>query len=156
MRIGIAAPGKLKHPGAIAYADDYMKRIQRITPVHRVAVRVPRRQKAGFDPQARDAEAQALLRSIPGGAVIAALDVEGRKFDSHSFLLWLVGLIEGGTRDLVFVIGGPDGLDNSVIERSNYRVSLGPLVLPHDMAEVVILEQVYRALTRWKGFPYHR
>ena len=156
MRIGIAAPGKLKHPGAIAYADDFMARIERIVPVHRVAVRAPRRQRSGFDPQARNAEAQALLRAIPGGSVIAALDVQGRPFDSQSFLLWLVGLIESGTRDLVFVIGGPDGLDPSVVEASNYRVSLGPMTFPHDLAEVVLLEQVYRALTRWKGFPYHR
>lgn len=156
MRIGIAAPGKLKHPGAIAYAADYMKRIQRIMPVHRVAVRSPRRQHGGFDRAARSAEADRLLQAIPAGSIVCALDVEGKSFDSHSFLLWLVGLIEGGSRDLVFVIGGPDGLDQSVIDASNYRVSLGPLVLPHDMAEVVLLEQVYRALTRWKGFPYHR
>jgi 23S rRNA (pseudouridine1915-N3)-methyltransferase len=156
LRISIAAPGKLKHPGAIAYADDYMKRIQRIMPVHRVPVRSPRRRHGGFDRAARSAEADNLLRSIPAGSVVCALDVEGRVFDSHSFLLWLVGLIESGTRDLVFVIGGPDGLEHHVIEASNYRVSLGPLVLPHDMAEVVLLEQIYRALTRWKGFPYHR
>lgn len=156
MRIGIAAPGRLKHDGAIAYADDYMQRIQRITPIHRVTVRSPRRTKQGFDPQARGQEAQALLRAIPGGAIIAALDVDGRSFDSQSFLLWLVSMFEGGTRELVFAIGGPDGLDPSVIELSNYRVSLGPMVLPHDLAEVVLLEQLYRALTRWKGFPYHR
>jgi len=156
MRIGIAAPGRLKHAGAVAYADDFMKRIQRIVNVHRVAVRSPRRTKSGFDPQARGREAAALKRAIPGGAILVALDVQGRKFDSHSFLLWLVGLIEAGNRDIVFAIGGPDGLDPSIIEMSNYRMSLGPMVLPHELAEVVLLEQVYRALTRWKGLPYHR
>ena len=156
MRIGVAAPGRLKHPGAIAYADDFMKRIGRIAPIHRVAVRAPRRQKRGFDPNARNAEAQALLRAIPGGSIVVALDVEGRKLDSQSFLLWLIGLIEGGARDIVFVIGGPDGLDHSVLEASHNKISLGPMTLPHDMAEVVLLEQIYRALTRWKGFPYHR
>lgn len=156
MRIGIAAPGKLKHPGAIAFADDYMKRISRIVDVHRVAVRAPRRRAAGFDKQARLTEAQNLLRAIPGGAVIVALDVGGRTMDSQAFLLWLVGMLEGGARDLVFAIGGPDGHDQSVLDASRYRISLGPMVLPHDLAEVVLLEQLYRALTRWKGFPYHR
>ncbi len=156
MRIGIAAPGRLKHAGTIALADDYMKRIGRIVSFHRVAVRAPRRQKRGFDPNARQQEARNLMRSIPRGSILTAMDVEGRSFDSHAFLLWLVGLIEAGNRDLVFVIGGPDGLDHAVLEKANYRISLGPMVLPHELAEVVLLEQVYRALTRWKGLPYHR
>ena len=156
MRIGIAAPGKLKHPGAIAYADDYMRRIQRIVSLHRIAVRSPRRSHGGVDRQARSIEAQNLLRAIPSGSVVAALDVNGKTYGSQAFLLWLIGLIEGGCRDLVFVIGGPDGLAPEVMKMSHHKISLGPMVLPHDMAQVVLLEQIYRALTRWKGFPYHR
>ena len=66
------------------------------------------------------------------------------------------GLIEGGAREVVFVVGGPDGLSAEILEASRYRMSLSPMTLPHELAEVVLLEQLYRALTRWKGLPYHR
>lgn len=156
MRLIIAVPGRLKHPGAQAYADDYASRIERIMPMHRQTIREARRGKGGRDPRALDQESAALLQSIPQGAVLASMDVAGRQMNSQAFLLWLVGLAEAGTRDLAFVIGGPDGLSREVLNASDHRISLSSMVLPHELAEVVLLEQIYRALSRWKGLPYHR
>lgn len=156
MRLIIAVPGRLQHPGAQAYADDYAQRIERIMPMHRQTVREARRGKGGRDPRALDRESAALLRTIPQGATLVAMDPSGRQLNSQAFLLWLVGLAETGTRHLAFVIGGPDGLSKEVLEASDHRMSLSPMVLPHELAEVVLLEQIYRALTRWKGLPYHR
>ena len=156
MRLTVAAPGRLNHPGTVALSDDYIKRIARIMPIHRISGRSSRRDKGGRDQRALLKESEELLRKIPSGAAVVALDIGGKKYDSNAFLLWLVGLIEGGAREVVFVVGGPDGLSAEILEASRYRMSLSPMTLPHELAEVVLLEQLYRALTRWKGLPYHR
>ncbi len=156
MRLNIAAPGRLHHPGAQAFAEDYTQRISRIMPVHRQTIREARRRKGGRDRRAIDKESAALLRTIPQGAVLVAMDVGGRAMSSQAFLLWLVGMAETGTRDLAFVIGGPDGLSDEILAAADRKLSLSPMVLPHELAEVLLLEQIYRALSRWKGLPYHR
>jgi|ETNmetMinimDraft_26_1059896.scaffolds.fasta_scaffold64679_2 23S rRNA (pseudouridine1915-N3)-methyltransferase len=156
MRLIIAAPGRLHHPGAQAFAEDYSRRIERIMPLHRQTIREARRRKGGRDPRAQDKESAALLRTIPQGATLVAMDAGGKAMNSEAFLLWLVGLAETGTRHLAFVIGGPDGLSREVLEASDRKLSLSPMVLPHELAEVLLLEQIYRALCRWKGLPYHR
>lgn len=115
-----------------------------------------RRRKGGLDRRAMAEEGKALLASLPSGATLVALSPDGRSMDSDQFLRWFVDLAERGVRDLAFVIGGPDGLDASVLQASTYKLSLSAMTLPHELAEVVLMEQLYRALTRWRGLPYHR
>jgi 23S rRNA (pseudouridine1915-N3)-methyltransferase len=156
MRVSIAVPGRLSHPGAIAYADDLYQRISRILPVERLTAREARRGKGGLDASARNKESASLQAIVPSGATAVALDLSGKSMDSDRFFAWLVAHAEQGTREICFLIGGPDGLEPSLRASCREAVSLSPMVLPHELAEVVLLEQVYRALTRWKGLPYHR
>ncbi len=156
MKITIAAPGKLNHPGAVAWSDDLYARIGRILPIQRRAGREVRRSKSGVDDAAKRAESQALLLLMPPNAFAVALDLGGAIMDSDRFYSWLIGLAESGTRDLCFFIGGPDGHDAALLDVCRAKLALSTMVLPHEMAEVVLLEQTYRALTRWKGLPYHR
>ena len=156
MHLSIAAPGPLSHAGAIAYALDLQARIARILPYTRRTGRQARRHKGGLDATARSRESASLISLVPAGAVAVALDVSGRRMDSDAFRDWLVGQAEKGTRELCFLIGGPDGLDPIALAACREAISLSPMVLPHDLAEVVLLEQLYRALTRWKNLPYHR
>ncbi len=156
MQLVIAAPGRLQHPAAQAWAEDYLGRIARIVPVSRLTGREAKRRKGGVDRQARHRESAALLAGLPPGALKVALDVGGREMDSDTFLAWLRGCIEMGGPAIAFVIGGPDGHDPDVLAACDLALSISPMVLPHELAEVVLLEQLYRALTRWKGLPYHR
>lgn len=156
MRLVLLAPGKAAHPGAVAWVDDLAGRIARITPYERQICKVPRRTRAGLDVQARRQECDALLQALPATACAVLLDVGGRSYDSDQFYAWLLQRIEGGTRELWFVLGGPDGVEDRVRQRADHRLSLTAMTLPHDLAEVVLLEQLYRALTRWKNLPYHR
>lgn len=156
MRLVLLAPGKAAHPGAVAWVDDLAGRIARITPYERQVCKVPRRTRAGLDVQARRQECDALLQALPPAACTVLLDIGGRSYDSDQFYAWLLQRIEGGTRDLWFVLGGPDGVEDRVRQRADHRLSLTAMTLPHDLAEVVLLEQLYRALTRWKNLPYHR
>lgn len=156
MRVTIAAPGRPTHPGAIAWNVDLCGRIERILPIQRKSAREARRGKGGVDPSAKIKESEALLAFLAPGAHGVALDVGGQAMSSDRFYAWLIGLAETGCKDVCFFIGGPDGLTPELLGACRTTISLSPMVLPHEMAEVVLLEQIYRALTRWKNLPYHR
>lgn len=156
MRLSIAVPGRPAHPGAIAWTGDLYGRIERIVPIARRSARESRRGKGGLDAAARTKESEALLALLPPGAHGVALEVGGQLMSSDRFHAWLVGLAESGCREACFFIGGPDGLTPELVGACRTTISLSPMVLPHELAEVVLLEQIYRALTRWKGLPYHR
>jgi 23S rRNA (pseudouridine1915-N3)-methyltransferase len=100
--------------------------------------------------QARDA--QAVARRVPRGAFVSLLAADGQTFDSLAFSVFLEERRRAGA-DLAFVIGGPFGAP--ALERVDARLSLGPMTLPHQLAWVVLLEQLYRAHKILAGEPYH-
>jgi 23S rRNA (pseudouridine1915-N3)-methyltransferase len=99
-------------------------------------------------------EAKAMLKRIPGEAYVCALDREGESLSSEELAAFLEERRMGRT-DLCFVLGGPFGLDPTVLERSQRAVSFGPITLPHQLARVVLLEQLFRAHKILAGEPYH-
>lgn len=134
MRLIVLAVGRLRPP----YVDDvqhYLKMLARHARVEMVEVRQEERIGA----------------RIPGRAFVSLLAREGQQFDSLSFARFLEGRRQAG-RDVCFVIGGPLGLQ---LEEVDHRFSLGPLTLPHQLARVVLLEQLYRAHKILAGEPYH-
>ena len=96
-------------------------------------------------------EDEAVERRLPDRAFTSLLAVDGKAYDSEAFAAFLEDRRQSG-RDLCFVIGGPYGLDLPDVD---HRLSLGPLTLPHQLARVVLLEQLYRAHKILAGEPYH-
>ncbi len=88
-------------------------------------------------------------------ALLVALDERGQEFTSHGFAEFLNKALESGVRDIVFVIGGAMGLDESVTGRANKMIAMSRWTLTHEMARLVLLEQLYRAFTIIKGKTYH-
>lgn len=156
VKVHIITPGKLHHPAAIAWAQDLSARITRVLPLMRTGVREAKRHKGGVDLAARKQEGDAILAALPTGAHLVALDAAGQRMDSDAFYDWFKGLAETGCKELVFAIGGPDGHEPTLLLQARSKLSLSPMTLPHELAEVVLVEQVYRAVARWKGLPYHR
>ena len=103
----------------------------------------------------RKVEAESLLKGIPDGAFVVALDETGKRFDSPTFAKKLESWTEGG-RPVVFLIGGSWGLDASVRDRADVVLSLGEMTLPHLLARIVLLEQLYRAESILNGKTYHK
>lgn len=131
--------------------DDYLLRISRFAVIERVVVPASRRGTAAE----RIREEAGLLRAtIPERCVPIALDARGEQLSSAEFGFRLARWRERG--DVVFVVGGPDGFDRSFLEGGLFSVSLGPMTLPHELALVVLLEQLYRALADEAGHPYAR
>jgi 23S rRNA (pseudouridine1915-N3)-methyltransferase len=106
-------------------------------------------------PAIRKRESEKIFKATAPGAYLAALDERGYEFTSHEFAGYLNGLIESGVRDMAFVIGGAMGLDESVAGRANKVIAMSRWTLTHEMARLVLLEQIYRAFTIIKGKTYH-
>ncbi|MBM5797649.1 MAG: 23S rRNA (pseudouridine(1915)-N(3))-methyltransferase RlmH [Cyanobacteria bacterium M_surface_7_m2_040] len=98
-------------------------------------------------------EAQAIAAELRGGERLVALCEEGQRYDSPAFAQALEG---SGSERLAFVIGGADGLDPALKARAHWRLSLSPLTFPHELARLLLLEQLYRASSIQQGGPYHR
>ena len=134
MKVTILAVGRLRPP----YVDDvehYLKMLTRYANVDVVEVR----------------EDERVARRIPERAYVVLLDEGGRELSSEAFAAWLdERRVEA--RPLCFVIGGAFGI---TLERSDLRLSLGPMTLPHQLARVVLVEQLYRAHKILAGEPYH-
>ncbi len=101
-------------------------------------------------------EAERLSARLPDGAHIVLLDARGKGMTSEDFSEMLGSLRDVGTKDLAFVIGGPDGLAALPGKKSGRSLAFGPQTWPHLLARALLAEQVYRALTILAGHPYHR
>ncbi len=106
-------------------------------------------------PTVRKKEAEKIFKAVSAGAYLVSLDERGVEFTSHEFADFLNGVLESGVRELVFVLGGAMGLDEQVPARSKRAIALSRWTLTHEMARLVLLEQLYRAFTIIKGKPYH-
>ena len=101
-------------------------------------------------------EGELLLAEAPKGAVVVALDERGKPFSSVAFAKRLGQWRDDGVRDLVFLIGGADGLDEMVRRKAALTISLGQMTWPHLMVRAMLAEQIYRAQAILSGHPYHR
>ena len=106
-------------------------------------------------PSIRKKEAEKIFKAVPAGAYLVSLDERGEGFTSHEFAALLNNTLESGVREMIFIIGGGMGLDEAVVARSHKTVALSRWTFTHEMARLVLLEQLYRAFTIIKGKTYH-
>ena len=106
-------------------------------------------------PLIRKKEAEKIFKAVSPQALLVAMDERGQEFTSHGFAEFLNKALDSGFREMVFVVGGAMGLDESVTDRSNKVIAMSRWTLTHEMARLVLLEQLYRAFTIIKGKPYH-
>lgn len=131
----------------------YRKRIARLAPVRDVPVRA---RSAADDPQRLGMEGQALLAALPQSAWSFALDSRGEALTSEQFADRLARLRQEWPHPVAFLIGSDLGLDRAVLDGARAKLSLGPLTLSHELARVVLYEQLFRALSIEAGMSYHR
>ena len=110
----------------------------------------------GDDAAARRAEADLLRRRLRDRDLVVALDERGEAPTSEGLAARLREAERSGGRDLAFLVGGPGGLDPSLLADASWKLSLSRLTLPHQLARLVLVEQLYRALTILRGEPYHK
>ncbi len=139
MKVHLYFFGKPRDPHANAIAEDYLRRVSHYA-------------KAGMT-EIRNARADPLEKHP--SAYTVCLDPAGKRLDSAAFIA-LVERVELEARDLVFVIGGADGLPPAWRERADLLLSLSAMTWPHELARAMLAEQIYRAFTTLRGHPYPR
>lgn len=151
-------PGKTSAAYARAGIDDYVSRIKHYRDCRVLITPEEPRGSQYSDKHRVEREGDGLLKRVGAldPAWICALDTDGKPLNTRDFAELLRSQLYEGTRTAVFVVGGPDGLSYAVRERADRLVSLSAFTLPHDMARLVLTEQVYRALTIIHGHPYDR
>lgn len=104
----------------------------------------------------KEIEGKLILDKLNPSTFVCVLDVKGRSINSHDLAQTIENWQNRGLKEITFVIGGAEGVASEVVERADYSLSLSFLTFTHEMARVVLLEQLYRAFTIIKGFPYQK
>ena len=154
MRVLVVVVGKPREPGLAAAIGEFEARAARYWPleIHEVREESARAFPADL---VREREGERLLAKLPAGADLVACDVDGATMRSEAFAQWLQRTRESA-RSVAFAIGGAYGLGDAVRARARTRLSLAPWTLPHELARLVLAEQLYRAGTIVRGEPYHK
>jgi 23S rRNA (pseudouridine1915-N3)-methyltransferase len=139
-RIRILAVGKVRKVWVLEGIATYLKRLP--------GLQVVELRDAG-----KAKEAEAVLAALQPGEQLVVMAEEGQTFDSPAFAERLEG---SGSERLVFVIGGAEGIDPALKARASWKLSLSPMTFPHELARLLLLEQLYRALSIQQGGPYHK
>jgi 23S rRNA (pseudouridine1915-N3)-methyltransferase len=156
MKIHIIWPRSTADAELASVAERYFNRIRHFFPVELIEVAPRRGRQSENDVAIMRADSARLLAAIPEQGHVVALDERGRSIDSLKFAKWLERLTIDQPHGVVFVMGGDVGLDQSVRQRADVVLSLSAMTLPHQLARVVLLEQIYRACTLMRNIPYHK
>jgi 23S rRNA (pseudouridine1915-N3)-methyltransferase len=155
MKLVFLFPGKTRTPFLAAGIADFLHRLRPLAEARELVVKGA----GGPDSAAaehRAKEGAALLARCGPGDYLLALDQRGESLSSAGLADRLGRLRESGVKTINLAVGGPWGLDQGLIKRADWVLSLGPLTLPHERARLVVLEQIYRAYAILNHLPYHK
>jgi 23S rRNA (pseudouridine1915-N3)-methyltransferase len=158
MKITIAAIGRLKAGPERELAAHYLERAEAAGRKAGLSfvVREFGESRAGSAGVRKTEEAAELLAAVPPGAILVALDEAGKSLDSRAFADRIAAWRDSGKAAVVMAIGGADGHGAAVLKRADLRLAFGAMTWPHQLARILLAEQLYRAVTILTGHPYHR
>lgn len=156
MQIMLMAVGRCRNPYLRECVSDYIERIGRYASLEHIELKEERAPKKGAAQGSLAVEAERILRNIPERTYIVALDPAGDVCTSDALASRIGRIGIDGTSRIAFAIGGPTGLSSRITRRADWRLSLSSFTLQHEIARLVLLEQIYRAFTIIRGVPYHR
>jgi 23S rRNA (pseudouridine1915-N3)-methyltransferase len=151
MRLRLIWPGKTRDARLRALIDEYLKRLSHFARSEVTELKESPGAKAGID---RDSKR--ISDRLPSGTVTVLLDPSGTQLSSEEIAAQVRGWENSGTKEVVFIVGGPNGVSPELSTNVTQRWSLSRLTLTHEMARVVLLEQLYRAYTIIHGLPYQK
>jgi 23S rRNA (pseudouridine1915-N3)-methyltransferase len=137
-------------------ARRYINRVRHFFPIEVVEVAPERGRQAQSGVSIMRAQSRRLVAAIPDRGYTIVLDQRGQLFDSLKFARWIERLTIDRPHGVNFVVGGDAGFDDTVRQQADKLLSLSPMTLPHQLARVVLLEQIYRACTLMRNIPYHK
>ena len=154
--IKLITMGKLKDKFYISAAEEYKKRLSAYCKLNIVELAETPAANAAEVRRALAAEAARINTKIPKDAYLICMCIEGKMLSSEALCEKLSSLKCSGKSKLCFIIGGSNGIDESIKARAELRLSMSPMTFPHHLARVMLLEQVYRAFKIEEGSGYHK
>lgn len=158
MSMALICMGRLKEKYWRDAAAEYEKRLSRYTKFETIELPdlpEPQNSSLAIEQQIKEKEGTAILAKIRPDDTVIALCIDGKQLDSVQLSKKLMQIQDGGKR-IVFVIGGSLGLSDAVVARANVKLSFSPMTFPHQLARIMLLEQVYRACKIAAGERYHK
>lgn len=160
MDIKIIAVGKIKEKFYKDAIDEYLKRMQAYNKLEIIEVADEMAAETLSEKeleQVKEREGERILGKISKEDYVVSLEILGKQMDSIEFAKFIENeMAEGFGRNLVFIIGGSNGLAKEVSQRSNKKLSFGKMTYPHQLMRVILTEQIYRAYRIINGHPYHK
>jgi 23S rRNA (pseudouridine1915-N3)-methyltransferase len=159
MKITVITVGKLKEKYWQQAVKEYKKRISKYAKIDLVEVadeKEPNNASSNDIEQIKDKEAEKILGKIKSSQHVVTLEIEGKQYTSEKLAKEYQRWMNVGKSDVVFVIGGSNGLGEAVKQRSNQEISFGTLTYPHQMMKVMLLEQVFRVNKILRNEAYHK
>ena len=147
MKFTILCAGKLKESYFSEAAKEYQKRISKYASVEIIEV---------ADGPDMKAEAERFIKYLPEKSYKVTLEIEGKSFSSEEFAQKIEELTVASVSNIVFIIGGSDGLDKSIRQKADLALSFSKFTFPHMLMRVILLEQIYRAMKIINNEPYHK
>ncbi len=159
MQAAVLCLGKLREKHWRQAADEYLKRLGRYGRVEEIELNdepEPGEESEALSRQVMDREAARLLGRLKQGDYVIALCIDGKQWDSVDFAKHIAKLPQRGYQRIVFMIGGSLGLGEAAVSRADEKMSLSKMTFPHQLARVLLLEQIYRAAKISAGERYHK
>lgn len=159
LTIRLICVGKLGEKFWKQASDEYEKRLGAYCKLEIVELpeqRLPDSPSSGQIEAALRKEKELIEAKIPAGAGVIAMCIEGKTLDSEAFAEWIERKLVSGTSKLAVLIGGSCGMDETLKQKADLRLSMSPMTFPHHLARVMVLEQIYRALNINAGGKYHK
>lgn len=155
MKITLIAIGKTDDSYILEGIDKYLKRLKHYIKFELVIIPDLKNTKNLSEDEQKSKEAELFFKQILNTDQLVVLDERGVESSSLQFADFINKRMIGSVQNLVFLIGGPYGFDQSIYQRANYKISLSKMTFSHQMIRLFFVEQVYRAFTILKGEPYH-
>jgi 23S rRNA (pseudouridine1915-N3)-methyltransferase len=157
MKVSIVCVGKLKEKYFKDGIDEYKKRLGRYCSFEIIEIPdevAPENLSKALEEKVKKTESDRILKQVKAGSFVIVMDVKGKRLTSEEFAHKLGDLGVKGVSDVTFVIGGSLGLHSDIFHRADFRFSMSDLTFPHQLARLILVEQVYRGFKILKGEPY--
>lgn len=156
MQIKIVVVGKLKEKSYQEISDEFTKRIRPYCSLKIIEIQAENLKTVSSDKIAREREAQRILPQISDDAFVITMEIEGKQLSSGELAQKVREISNSGVSEMVFIIGGATGLDESIKARSDFALSFSKMTFTHQFARPMLQEQLYRAFKIINNEPYHK
>lgn len=156
MQIKIIATGKLKEKPYREISDEFSKRLGSFCSLKIIEIQAENLKTVSSDKIAREREAQRILPYISDDSFVITMEIEGKALSSEDFAQKIGEISNSGVNELIFLIGGATGLDDSLKSSANFSLSFSKMTFTHQFVRLMLQEQLYRAFKIINGEPYHK